>query len=178
MLERRGLLSLLRFSIVGGCVADVVKDCPDIDWRVVYSLALHQGVAAILLDVVGGLPVEQRPPKSVLLPWIGQVALMEKMYAMHRNQISSLARFYGRHGIRMLLLKGYGCSQCYPHPEHRPTGDVDVFLFGKKEEADRRFREFCAFIRSRELEQERRLDVFRVIEVAIHYTGFTLPEGG
>ena len=48
---------------------------------------------------------------------------------------------------------------------------------GKKEEADRRFREFCAFIRSRELEHERRLDVFRIIEVAIHYTGFTLPEG-
>ena len=136
MLERRGLLSLLRFSIVGGCVADAVKDCPNIDWRVVYSLALHQGVSAILLDAVGGLPVEQRPPKSVLLPWIGHVALMEKMYAMHRKQISSLAHFYRRHGIRMLLLEGYGCSLCYPLPEHRPTGDVDVFLFGKKEEAD------------------------------------------
>ena len=36
----------------------------------------------------------------------------------------------------MLLLKGYGCSLCYPKPEHRPTGDIDVYLFGKKDEAD------------------------------------------
>lgn len=57
------------------------------------------------------------------------------------------------------------------------SGALEALCLGKKEEADRRFREFCAFIRSRELERERRLDVFRVIEVAIHYTGFTLPEG-
>lgn len=36
----------------------------------------------------------------------------------------------------MLLLKGYGCSLCYPLPEHRPTGDIDIFLFGRQEEAD------------------------------------------
>lgn len=42
----------------------------------------------------------------------------------------------GSRGIRMLLLKGYGCSLCYPKPEHRPTGDIDVYLFGKKDEAD------------------------------------------
>ena len=42
----------------------------------------------------------------------------------------------GSRGIRMLLLKGYGCSLCYPKSEHRPTGDIDVYLFGKKDEAD------------------------------------------
>ena len=57
------------------------------------------------------------------------------------------------------------------------SGALEALCLGKKEEADRRFREFCGFIRSRELERERRMDVFRVIEVAIHYTGFTLPEG-
>ncbi len=36
----------------------------------------------------------------------------------------------------MLLLKGYGCSICYPKPEHRPTGDLDIYLFGKMNDAD------------------------------------------
>lgn len=34
------------------------------------------------------------------------------------------------------MLKGYGCSLCYTKPEHRPTGDIDVFLFGRQDEAD------------------------------------------
>ncbi len=57
------------------------------------------------------------------------------------------------------------------------SGALEALCLGKKEEANQRFAEFCTFIRSQELSQERRLDVFRVIEVAIHYTGFTLPEG-
>lgn len=47
---------------------------------------------------------------------------------------------------------------------------------GDKKEADRLFADFCAFIRGEELKRQRRLDVFRVIEVATNYTGFTLPE--
>ena len=57
------------------------------------------------------------------------------------------------------------------------SGALEALCLGEKEEADRRFAEFCTFIRGQEFNQERRLDVFRVIEVAIHYTGFTLPEG-
>jgi hypothetical protein len=37
----------------------------------------------------------------------------------------------------MMLLKGVGLSQYYPVPAHRPTGDIDVYLFGKQKEADR-----------------------------------------
>lgn len=47
---------------------------------------------------------------------------------------------------------------------------------GHREAADRHFAAFCAFIRGQELTRERRLDVYRVIEVATHYTGFSLPE--
>lgn len=47
---------------------------------------------------------------------------------------------------------------------------------GDKKEADRLFAVFCAFIRGEELKRQRRLDVFRVIEVATNYTGFALPE--
>lgn len=106
------------------------------NWQSLYPLALHQGVSAILLDAIGLLLEEVRPAKPVLLQWIGQATMMERMYARHKERIASLAELYGQQGIRMLLLKGYGCSLCYPKPEHRPTGDIDVYLFGKKDEAD------------------------------------------
>ena len=108
----------------------------NINWQSLYPLALHQGVSAILLDAIGLLPEDVRPAKSVLLQWIGQATMMERMYVRHWERIGELADFYKQHGIRMLLLKGCGCSLCYPKSEHRPTGDIDVYLFGKKYEAD------------------------------------------
>ena len=108
----------------------------NINWHSLYSLAIHQGISAILLDAIGFLPSETRPPKPMLLQWIGQTTMMERMYAKHKERIASLVSFYKQNDIRLLLLKGYGCSLCYPKPEHRPTGDIDVYLFGKKDEAD------------------------------------------
>ena len=130
------LLKLLSFANAqASTVSDTVLPS-NIDWRTVYGIAVHQGVSAILLDAIGRLPAEARPPKPVLMQWIGQTTMMERMYAKHRERIVELADFYKQHGIKMLLLKGYGCSLCYTKPEHRPTGDIDVFLFGRQDEAD------------------------------------------
>ena len=35
-----------------------------------------------------------------------------------------------------MVLKGYTCSLDWPKPEHRPSGDIDIWLFGKQKEAD------------------------------------------
>lgn len=131
--------TLLELVRIGSALDSAMSDTAllkDTNWQSLYPLALHQGVSAILLDAIGLLPEDVRPPKPVLLQWIGLATMMERMYARHKERIASLAELYGQQGIRMLLLKGYGCSLCYPKPEHRPTGDIDVYLFGKKDEAD------------------------------------------
>ena len=134
--EEISLLHLLQLGLSGKIKESVIDMKYDIDWHSVYALALHQGITAILLDAISKLPNEARPSKPMLLQWIGQATMMEQMYAKHRGLISSLASVFAKDGTRMLLLKGYGCSLCYPKPEHRPTGDIDVYLFGKKDEAD------------------------------------------
>ena len=35
-----------------------------------------------------------------------------------------------------MVLKGYACSLNWPKPNHRPCGDIDIWLFGKQKEAD------------------------------------------
>lgn len=127
------LLALTRLAISGG---DGTALSGNLDWDYLATASRRQGVSAIVLDAVEKLPTELRPAKPLLLQWIGHTAMMERMYAQHREQIASLAAFYKEHGISVLLLKGYGCSLCYPKPEHRPTGDIDIYLFGKQEEAD------------------------------------------
>ena len=106
------------------------------DWRRLYDLSRRQGVAAMVMDAVGRLPEEARPEQPLRLQWIGQTLSMERSYTEHAAAIRLLAAVYARHGIPMLLMKGYGCSLDYPLPQHRPTGDIDIFLFGRQQEAD------------------------------------------
>lgn len=50
------------------------------------------------------------------------------MYENHGQTIASLAKFYNDNGLCMMLLKGYGLSLNYPVPNHRPVGDIDIYL--------------------------------------------------
>ena len=130
------ILGLLRIAVCSD-VRTAERLLPDIvDWQSVYSVIQHQGISALVLDAIDRLPSELHPPKPLLMQLIGLTAMMERMYAQHEERIASLAKFYESHGIHVLLLKGYGCSLCYPQPKHRPTGDIDIYLFGKQDRAD------------------------------------------
>ena len=108
-----------------------------IEWQSLLTLAEQQGLAAILVDGIERLPDRQRPPKEDLLQMIGQVVQSyEYRYELYRRTIAELAGFYGEHGIKMMILKGYVCSLNWPKPEHRPCGDLDIWLFGKQKDGD------------------------------------------
>ena len=73
----------------------------------------------------------------VLLQWIGDVLQnYEQRYELYKKTISELAGWYNAHGFKMMALKGYACSLDWPKPEHRPCGDIDIWLFGQWREAD------------------------------------------
>lgn len=121
-----------------------------IDWNALEDLAARQGLYAVLVDGVGKLPENMRPPKPVLLQWIGETLQgYEYRYEQYRKAIAGLAAFYNKHGFRMMLLKGYACSLDWPRPDHRPCGDIDIWLFGQQKEADAalaaRFKKFERF---------------------------------
>lgn len=111
--------------------------CELVDWNAMESLATKQGLLGVVLDGIQQLPEGQRPPKVQMLQWIGQVVQgYEQRYVEYREAIDALAAFYYAHGFRMMLLKGYACGRDWPRPEHRPYGDIDIWLFGKQKEAD------------------------------------------
>lgn len=114
-----------------------------IDWQKIYDLAICQGLTAIVLDGAQvlsdmGLLIEGRSFDSKLKKqWIAQVVTgYERKYEDYRDTISKLTSFYNKHGIKMMLLKGYGLSLNYPLPNHRPCGDIDIWVFGHYREAD------------------------------------------
>ena len=110
-----------------------------INWKSIEALAARQGLLAIVLDGIekchtdctGALPLEMK------LTWIGEVVKnYELVYAHYTKAIADLAAFYNAHGFRVMVLKGYACAMNWPKPEHRPCGDIDIYLFGKYKEAD------------------------------------------
>lgn len=109
----------------------------NVDWNAIESLAAEQGLSAVLVDGIEKMPDDKRPPKMVLLQWIGETLQgYEYRYEQYRKAISEIAAFYNNHGFKMMLLKGYACSLDWPKPEHRPCGDIDIWQFGKQKEAD------------------------------------------
>ena len=109
----------------------------DVDWQEVKDLAERQGLSAVVLDGIERLPEGLRPPKVFLLEWIGETLQgYEYRYELSCETMAEMAEFYNKHGFKMMILKGYACSLDWPKPEHRPCGDIDIWLFGQQKEAD------------------------------------------
>ena len=132
---RKTFLSLVRVGI-GNCSDAHVHE--PIDWDALEALAAQHGLSAVLVDGVERLPDGQRPPKLVLLQWIGETLQgYEYRYEQYRKAIAEMAGFYNQNGFKMMVLKGYACAMNWPKPEHRPCGDIDIWQFGQQKEADK-----------------------------------------
>jgi len=109
----------------------------ELDWNAIEALAAQLGLLGVIIDGIERLREEQRPPKLAMLQWIGETLQgYEYRYDAYRKAIAELAGYYNSHGYKMMVLKGYACSLDWPKPEHRPCGDIDIWLFGKQKEAD------------------------------------------
>ena len=114
------------------------------DWMALKALAETQGLSAVVLDGIDEVRSKRADVRSDWFPsqlfsleWIGEVLKdYEGRYVAYEKAISSLAGFYNAHGFKMMVLKGYACSLNWPKPNHRPCGDIDIWLFGQQREAD------------------------------------------
>lgn len=131
---RHIFLQLVRLGI--GHSGDV--PCETVYWDELWALAERQGLSAVVVDGIERLPERQRPPKELLLQWIGEVLQSyEYRYKLYNRTIAELAAWHNSHGFQMMVLKGYACSLNWPKPKHRPCGDIDIWQFGKQKEADK-----------------------------------------
>lgn len=109
----------------------------DFDWNSIETIAKQQELLGVLVDGVQKLPQSNRPPQIIWLRWIGEVMQgYEQRYVLYKKAVADLGAWYHLHGYRMMLLKGLACGVNWPKPEHRPYGDIDIYLFGQYKEAD------------------------------------------
>lgn len=110
---------------------------PDvIDWQAIKALADKQGLTAIIVDGIEQLPDTKRPPKELLLQWIGEVMQMEARCDAQNKTAANLGELFHTNGIRTYVLKGAVIAECYPNPKHRLSADMDCFLLPSKGDFD------------------------------------------
>ena len=129
------------------------------NWMELFDLSEQQGVNGVVCDGIQVLRNQGSNDLRILesnpqlqyryLQFLGGVMQVEQQYSEHESAIASLSSFYasaretyGELGsttgepIKMMVLKGYGLSLNYPHPNHRPGGDIDTYNFGEQRKAD------------------------------------------
>ncbi len=135
--EQGILLELVKLGIGYKSINRIPKG---IDWQEVFSMAEKHNMTAIALDGINrcfekgiGLDIDFQTK----MDWIGAAQQVEVYYQEHEKNLRDLAHFYQKHGIKMMVLKGYGLSLNYPVPNHRTPGDIDIYLFGDHEKGDK-----------------------------------------
>lgn len=103
------------------------------EWMALYQESEKQSILGIMLDGLEQLPDEQRPPKDVLLQWIGFVQVIEQNTIKIINASAEAVEYFRGKGFACNLLKGYAVGRYYPNPKRRQSGDIDVWLDGSRE---------------------------------------------
>lgn len=105
-----------------------------LEWNILFDMSMKQCVPSVVLDglnkSLASEPCQDNNGigKMDKLKWLSMVLNMERQYTIHESVIAELAAFYREAGYQMMLLKGYGLSKYWPIPNHRPTGDIDIYL--------------------------------------------------
>lgn len=132
------IFSLLRLSLGTSTCLGGLSALTKVDWEVLVNLSFEQGVAAIAIDGLQKayeanpkleLAIDNPELEDLRYEWFGFCMTVEEDYKSHISALEKLAKFYKVQQIPMMLLKGYGLSLNYPVPTHRPSGDIDVYLW-------------------------------------------------
>lgn len=123
--SQKAFLELVRAGLWGEGNPDIRID-GTADWQEIYRLATEQSVLGLVLAGLERLDV--KPPRVLLLQWIGEVQMIEQRNKDMNLFISKLIEKIRDAGIYALLVKGQGLAQCYERPLWRASGDVDLLL--------------------------------------------------
>lgn len=109
-------------------------------WRALYALSVEQGVLAMVWDKIQcddqAKAILASIPRDLKIKWALNVDRIEEKYARQKGVIEKLARFFAEHGIKIMIIKGYGLSLNFPVPHHRPCGDIDLWFFRESHSSD------------------------------------------
>lgn len=154
-----------------------------IDWKEVIRLSYQHKVMALAVDglkeslydpYIGLNENEVVTLKSLFESWFNDVEKTEQSYIYYAEVINTLCQVFHLHGLKLIILKGYGLSFNYPIPSHRGAGDIDIFLIDDNghpatERGNQIVKEFLRLEVTKENDEHHSTFTFKNITVENHY---------
>lgn len=137
------------------------------DWASIYKESERQAILGVMLVGFEKLPEIQRPPKEILLSWIGMGEFIRRQNMLVNNRCLDLIKIFKDANLRYCILKGQGNAMMYPNPYCRNAGDIDVWLEGGKKKVVEYIHSIYPNIKAQYHHME--FPVFNDIEVEVHY---------
>lgn len=97
-------------------------------WRDTAVLAESMEVGGLAFDALGTLVEGQRPEGELLMRWTAAVCAGERDYRRYRERCLQTLGQLAELRLPIVLMKGLAVARHYPVPEHRPIGDVDLYV--------------------------------------------------
>lgn len=106
----------------------------DGEWQELLNLAEEQALTGVLLEAIEKLPKEQLPPRDIRRQWLGMQSKIISKNTVMNARAAELTSLLAEAGYGSCVLKGQGTALYYPHPEHRASGDIDIWVEGRRKE--------------------------------------------
>jgi hypothetical protein len=104
------------------------------EWMWLRKMADKQSLTAIVLHGIEKLPTEQRPPKKLLLDWIGHSMIIRERNRQVTEVSGKLVQKFNQDGFNVCVLKGQANHSYYGEElgQLRGCGDVDIWVVTKE----------------------------------------------
>lgn len=101
-----------------------------LEWNQLFTEAEKQALIGILASGLERLPDAQKPPKELLLNWIGLTIQIEQQNILTTPVCQSICKQLEKDGFMPCILKGQSNYRYYPveMKNRRSCGDVDVWV--------------------------------------------------
>ena len=129
------LLAFVRAGLWGTNVPLSLCPTTEDEWNQLLHESCKQTVQGIVYDAVSCLS-NVSFPSSFLQNWAELIRSLEARYHQHFMIINYLSARLGAVGLEPIVLKGLALAAYYPRPNHRVSGDIDLF-FGSVENAEK-----------------------------------------
>ena len=154
------------------------KGLPDstreIDWKKMMTWAESQAIVGIIYSGINDVRNQREDGKSklqipfdTLMKWIGYGQQIEAQNRLLNKRCVEITDKMKAFGLGCCVLKGQANAQMYTHPLSRTSGDIDLLVFGDRQEVTRMVREKNSNVHENYIHID--YPVFKDVAVELHF---------